>query len=78
MDYSGIEFPVDVKQFNKIEKQNQISINVFGYESFQPYPIYITKEKLKNNMDLLLLTGESEEVVMGKPSNKDLSAVLVL
>ena len=32
VDYSGIEFPVTGKQFNKIEKQNNISINVFGYE----------------------------------------------
>ena len=32
LDYSGIEFPVTTKQFNKIEKQNEININVFGYE----------------------------------------------
>ena len=38
LDYSGIEFPVTIKQFNKIEKQNNISINVFGYEERQPYP----------------------------------------
>ena len=44
--YSGIEFPVNVKQFNKIEKQNNISVNVFGYEERQPCPIYITKGKV--------------------------------
>ena len=32
LDYSGIEFPVGVKHYNKIEKQNSININVFGYE----------------------------------------------
>ena len=31
LDYSGIEFPVTVKQYNKIENQNKININVFGY-----------------------------------------------
>jgi len=36
LDYSGIEFPVNVKQYNKIEKQNNININVFGYEEKQP------------------------------------------
>ena len=41
LDYSGIEFPVTTKQYNKIEKQNEININVFGYENKQPYPIYI-------------------------------------
>ena len=28
LDYSGIEFPVTTKQYNKIEKQNEININV--------------------------------------------------
>jgi len=40
LDYSGIEFPVSVKQYNKIEKQNNICVNVFGYEERRPYPIY--------------------------------------
>ena len=30
LDYSGIEFPVTIKQINKIEKQNGIRINAFG------------------------------------------------
>ena len=28
LDYSGVEFPVNVKHYNKIEKQNSININV--------------------------------------------------
>ena len=43
LDYSGIEFPVTTKQYNKIEKQNEININVFGYENKQPYPIFVSK-----------------------------------
>ena len=35
LDYSSIEFPVTVKQINKIEKQNNICINLFGYEEKQ-------------------------------------------
>ena len=46
LDYSGIEFPVTIKQFNKIEKKNNIRINVFSYEEKQPYPIYVSKEKI--------------------------------
>ena len=42
LDYSGIEFPVKINQYNKIEKQNEININVFGYENKQPYPIYVS------------------------------------
>ena len=39
LDYSNIEFPVTTKQYNKIEIQNSININVFGYEAKQPFPI---------------------------------------
>ena len=31
MNYGGIEFPVSQKHYNKVEKQNSIRINVFGY-----------------------------------------------
>ena len=53
LDYSGIEFPVTTKQYNKIEKQNEININVFGYEDKQPYPIYVSKENYEDHMNLL-------------------------
>ena len=58
LDYSGIKFPVSVKQYNKIEKQNKININVFGYEGGQPYPIYISKEKFEQKLNLLLITKD--------------------
>ena len=31
-DYEGIEFPVGVKDYSKLEWINTIKINVFGYE----------------------------------------------
>jgi len=33
VDCTGIEFPVTSKQYNKIEKQNNISVNVFSLEN---------------------------------------------
>ena len=62
LNYSGIEFPVTIKQYNKIEKQNNININVFGYEEKDKlrYPIYISKEKNEDVLNLLLITGEEE------------------
>ena len=33
LNYDGIEFPVKEKDFKKIEVQNNICINVFGYEN---------------------------------------------
>ena len=32
LNYEGIEFPLSQKHYNKVEKQNSIRINVFGYE----------------------------------------------
>ena len=39
LDYDGIEFPVQVKDFSKIEVKNNICINVFGYEVELVFPI---------------------------------------
>ena len=33
LDFDGIEFPVQKKDFSKIGKKNNISINVFGYKN---------------------------------------------
>ena len=71
LDYTGIEFPVTIKQLSKIEKQNEININVFGYEEKQPYPIYISKEKYEDHMELLLITkDENKHYVLIKDFNK--------
>ena len=71
LDYSGIEFPVTIKQFNKIEKQNKININVFSYEEKQPYPIYVSQEKYEDHMELLLVTkDENKHYLLIKDFNK--------
>ena len=71
LDYSGIEFPVSVKNYNKIEKQNSINISVFGYENKEPYPIYVSKEKYEDHMELLLMTtNENKHYVLIKDFNK--------
>ena len=50
LNINGIEFPVKVSDITKFERQNQdISINVFGYEEKELFSLYITKEK-KNIM----------------------------
>ena len=61
LDYQGIEFPVTIKQI----------INVFGYENKQPFPIYISKEKYGDCMNLLLITEETKtHYVLIKDFNK--------
>ena len=71
LDYSGIEFPVTTKQYNKIEKQNKININVFGYENKQPYPIFVSKETYDRELNLLLITeNENKHHVLIKNFNR--------
>ena len=71
LNYNDIEFPIATKHYNKIEKQNEININVFGYENKQPYPIYISKEKYKDHMELLLISkDENKHYVLIKDFNK--------
>ena len=71
LNYSNIKFPVELNQYNKIEKQNEININVFGYENKQPYPIYISKEKYEKHLELLLITeDENKHYVLIKDFNR--------
>ena len=61
LNYDNIEFPVSVKQYNKIETQNNININVFGYENKQTYPIYVSKEKFDDVLNLLLISDDENK-----------------
>ena len=71
LDYTGIKFPVNVKQYNKIEKQNTIRINVFGYEEGQPFPIHISNERFEDQMNLLFITKyEKKHHILIKDFNK--------
>ena len=61
LSYKDVIFPVLQKHYNKIEKQNSIKINVFGYEENQPYPIHISKETFEDQMNLLLNTKDEKK-----------------
>ena len=61
LNYNGITFSVSQKQYQKIEKQNSIKINVFGYEERQPYPIHVSKETFEDQMNLLLITEDEKK-----------------
>ena len=61
LNYDGIKFPVSINQVSKIEEQNDISINVFGYENKQPFPLYISKKVTEKTLDLLLITRDERQ-----------------
>ena len=60
LDYEGIKFSVSKKGYCKIERQNNICINVFCHENGLTYPIYLSNQKFKDCMDLLLISNENK------------------
>ena len=60
LDYEEIKFPVSRKDYCKIEKQNNICINVFFYENGIIYPLYISGKEFSDYMDLLLIFDENK------------------
>ena len=48
LNYEEIEFPVKEKDFEKVEVQNNICINVFGYENELAFPIYVSGKKFED------------------------------
>ena len=60
LNYDEIEFPVQEKDFNKIEVKNDICMNVFSHENRLVFPICISDQKFKDSMDLLLLADNDK------------------
>ena len=58
LDYEGINFPFSRKDYCNVEKQNNICINVFCYKNKLTYPLYLSGQKSKYSMDLLLISDE--------------------
>ena len=60
LNYDEIEFPVQEKDFSKIEVRNNICINVFGYENGVVFSVYVSDQKFEDSMDLLLLDDDDK------------------
>ena len=61
LDYTGVTFPVTLSDMKRIEEQNKININVFGYDR-GAYPIRISEAKFSDHMELLWITKEEADV----------------
>ena len=70
LDYDGIQFPVQEKDFSKIEVKNNICINVFGHEDELVFPISVSDQKFKDSLDLLLLNDDKSRYVYIKDINR--------
>ena len=55
--FTGVDFPVPLSQMPKVERLNDLAINVFGYtESARVHPLYLTKDHTRDPINLLLIT----------------------
>ena len=64
LDYEEIKFPVSKKDYCRIERQNNIRINIFCYENNLTCLVYLSDQKFHNSMDLLLIYDENENKLL--------------
>jgi len=75
LNWKGIEFPVAVSEnvISRFEKNNDISLNVFGYEK-DVYPLHISKQQRDKIVDLLLISdGKNKHYCWIKNFNRLMS-----
>ena len=59
LDFEGISFPVSKKDYCITEKK-YIYINVFCYANELAYPVYVSDQKFKRVLDLLLISEKNK------------------
>ena len=60
VDFTGINFPISIKDIPKIEKMNNITINVFGYENKTTFPVFLSASQTENPLNLLLISNDNK------------------
>ena len=55
--FTGVDFPTPLSQMPKVERLNNLAINVFGYSKQAGiHPLYLTKDLTPDPINLLLIT----------------------
>ena len=63
LDCCDIKFPASKKYYGRLEKSNNICINVFAYENVLTYPIHVSGEQFEDCMNLLLIKDENKSFI---------------
>lgn len=58
LDLKGMHFPTPLTDIDRFEKQNRISVNVYGYEDKTVFPMKMSTSKYKRSVLLLLLNNQ--------------------
>ena len=56
LNFKDISFPVKMDDMPKFEKQNDMSINIFGYEKNEIFPVHITNYRFVRHVNLLVIS----------------------
>ena len=55
--FTGVDFPVPLSQMPKVERLNNLAINVFGYSKQAGiHPLYLSKDYTRDPINLLMIT----------------------
>ena len=68
LNMSGIQYHVDMKDIGKFEQQNNVNVNVYGYEDKKIFPLRITTITVaRHHVSLLyIIAGETSHYVLMK------------
>ena len=61
LNWEGIVWPMKLKDINKFEKMNNISVNVFGLNGTEVYPLRPSKFNHETEIDLLLIHDDEKQ-----------------
>ena len=57
LNLTGVEFPTPLSQMPKVERLNNLAINVFGYsQQAGIHPLYLSKDHTRDPINLLMIT----------------------
>ncbi|CAG2241237.1 unnamed protein product [Mytilus edulis] len=65
LKFDTIMFPVKLADIPKFEKQNEISINVFGFNKGEVFPIHISKHRFEQHVNLLMISDSKNHISAG-------------
>ena len=76
LNWKDLKFPMETKDISRVEKVNEISINVYGYEKTEVYPLRVsTRTSDSHHINLLLISeGEKKHYCLIKSMTRLLSS----
>ena len=59
LNYSIIDFPLDINDYELIEDRFEMNVYIFGYDN-NVYPLYVSKKYYDQVLTLLLITQDAK------------------